>query len=104
MIWEAITDYYPRVVVIEYNSSLPPTESRVVPYNPEIFIVDTNYFGASLLALQNLGHTKGYTLLGCDGNGVNAFLCKNELIDGIKIKDIQYLYKPPKYGKMANGI
>ena len=103
-VWKAITNYHPNVVVIEYNSSLSPTESSVVQYDPEAIWDGTNYFGASLLALQNLGHTKGYTLLGCDGNGVNAFFCKNELIDGIKIKDIQYLYKPPKYGKMANGI
>jgi hypothetical protein len=103
-VWKAITNYHPNVVVIEYNSSLPPTESRVVQYDPEAVWDGTNYFGASLLALQNLGHTKGYTLLGCDSNGVNAFFCKNEIINGIKINGIQYLYKPPKYGKMVNGI
>ena len=103
-VWKAITNYHPNVVVIEFNSSLPPTESSVVQYDPEAIWDGTNYFGASLLALQNLGHTKGYTLLGCDSNGVNAFFCKNDLIDGIKINDIQYLYKPPKYGKIVNGI
>lgn len=105
-IWEAITDYYPRVVVIEYNSSLPPTESRVVPYNPEIFIVEelsTNYFGASLLALEKLGRAKGYTLVGCDSHGINAFFCKSELIKGTKIKDIQLLYKP-QWGGYVNGV
>lgn len=103
-VWKTITNYHPNVVIIEYNSSLPPTESKVVPYDSEAVWDGTNYFGASLLALQNLGNVKGYTLLGCDSKGVNAFFCKKELIDGIKIKDIQYLYKPPKYGKMINGI
>jgi len=58
----------------------------------------------SLLALQNLGSTKGYTLVGCNNFGQNAFFCKSEIIKGIKIKNIQDLYKPPKYGKIANGV
>jgi len=41
------------------------------------------------LALKNLGLEKGYTLVGCDSNGVNAFFCKTELISNFKIKNIQ---------------
>jgi len=103
-VWQAITDYYPRVVVIEYNASFNPTQSKVVRYNPDAIWDGTNYFGASLLALQNLGSTKGYTLVGCTNSGVNAFFCKTELIKGTKIKNIQDLYKPPKYGKKINGV
>ena len=102
-VWEAIVDYYPRVVVIEYNSSIPPTESKVVPYDSDAIWDGTNYFGASLLALTNLGSKKGYTLVGCDNNGVNAFFCKSELLDKFKIKDIQYLYRSPKYGEIVDG-
>lgn len=36
-VWKAITDYSPRVVVIEFNSSIPPNESRVVPYDPDAY-------------------------------------------------------------------
>lgn len=103
-VWKAIIDYSPKVVVIEYNSSILPTESKVVPYDPEAKWDGTNYFGASLLALKNLGLTKGYTLVGCDNNGVNAFFCKSELLDGIKIKDIKDLYRKPRYGEIINGV
>lgn len=103
-VWKAITDYVPRVVVIEYNSSIPPTESKVVPYDPNASWDGTNYFGASLLALRNLGLSKGYTLVGCESRGVNAFFCKRDLVEGIKIKDIEYLYRPPKYGQIINGV
>lgn len=103
-VWKAIVDYHPRVVVIEYNSSIPPTESRVVPYDPEAKWDGTNYFGASLLALKNLGLTKGYTLVGCDNSGVNAFFCQSELLREMKLNDIQALYRPPKYGQIVNGI
>jgi len=103
-VWKAITDYSPRVVVIEYNSSIQLNESRVVSYDPEAVWDGTNYFGASLLALRNLGLKKGYTLVGCDNNGVNAFFCKSELISDFEIKDIQDLYRPPKYGEIINNI
>ena len=93
-VWQAITDYYPRVVVIEYNGTLSFTDSKVVRYDPDAMGDGTDYFGASLLALQNLGSMKGYTLVGCDNFGVNAFFCKSELINGIKIKNIQDLYIP----------
>lgn len=103
-VWKSITDYLPRVVVIEYNASIPPNESKVVPYDPEARWDGTNYFGASLLALRNLGLSKGYTLVGCDNNGVNAFFCKSELVRGFELKDIKELYRPPKYGDFINGV
>ena len=103
-VWKSIVDYVPRVVVIEFNSSIPPDESKVVPYNADSKWDGTNYFGASLLALKNLGLEKGYTLVGCDSNGVNAFFCKTELISNFKIKNIQNLYMPPKYGEIINGV
>lgn len=103
-VWKSIIDYSPQVVVIEYNASIPPNESKVVPYDPEAKWDGTNYFGASLLALRNLGLSKGYTLVGCDNNGVNAFFCKSELVREFEIRDIKELYKSPKYGEFINGM
>jgi len=103
-VWKAITGYQPRVIVIEYNASIPPIESKVVRYEPNAVWDGTNYFGASLLALVKLGRTKAYTLVGCDSIGVNAFFVRNDLInDNFVIKDIKELYKPPRYGKETNG-
>lgn len=102
-VWKSITDYSPNVVVIEYNSSIPPTESRVVPYDSDAVWDGTNYFGASLLALKNLGLKKGYTLVGCDGNGINAFFCKTNLISDFEIPEFFDLYKPPQYGEIVNN-
>ena len=103
-VWKSIIDYFPRVVVIEFNSSIPPNESRVVPYDANAVWDGTNYFGASLLALRNLGLKKGYTLVGCDNNGVNAFFIKSDLIKNFKINTIEKLYRPPQYGKIVNGV
>lgn len=103
-VWKAITDYLPRVVIIEYNSSVPPTESKVVPYDPKAKWRHTNYFGASLLALSKLASKKGYSLVGCDNNGVNAFFCRSSLVKGIRLKDISDAYRPPGYGVAIKGI
>ena len=103
-VWKAISKFHPRVLVIEFNSSVPPTESKVVPYDPDAQWDGTNYFGASLLALKNLSLEKNYTLLGCDSNGVNAFFCKSDFVKNFKIKDIEDLYRSPKYGEKINGV
>jgi hypothetical protein len=78
-VWEAITNYKPRVVVIEYNSNFPPDALFVVRYNAKRMWDGTSYFGASLLALEQLGKTKGYNLVGCNFTGTNAFFIREDL-------------------------
>ena len=95
-VWKAITDYDPRVVVIEYNGTIPPDVSKTIPYDPS-FQWDraTDYFGASLLALQKLGHEKGYALVGCDSTGANAFFVKRSLVGHrFLVRDVQGVYRP----------
>ena len=102
-VWKSIVDYFPRVVIIEYNSSIPFNESKVIPYDPNSVWDGTNYFGASLLALKNLASEKGYALVGCDSNGINAFFCKTELLDNYSLNSIDDLYRSPKYGEIVDG-
>ncbi|MDH3611073.1 MAG: FkbM family methyltransferase [Nitrosopumilus sp.] len=103
-VWKSIVNYSPNIVIIEYNSSHPPNQSKVVPYNPNGFWDRTNFFGASLRALKNLGDSKGYQLIGCDSMGINAFFCKKELAEKIfPEKNIEEIFMPPKYGRIVNG-
>ncbi|MDP8216701.1 MAG: hypothetical protein P9L98_05235 [Candidatus Kaelpia imicola] len=103
-IWKAIRGYSPRVVVIEYNSSIPPAESKTIEYDQNAHWDGTNYFGASLLALTKLSKSKGYTLVACDKKGTNAFFVKTDLIkNNFKVKEVKKIYNPPKYGKKVNG-
>src|SRR5215469_12827924 len=70
--------------LIEYNAVVPPTMSWVVPYDPKAFgfakFGDLPHNGASLKALEELGAKKGYSLVGCDLCGVNAFFVRNDLL------------------------
>lgn len=79
-IWKAITKYKPRVVIIEYNSIFRPDTHFVVKYNPSRTWDGTSYFGASLLAYEQLGFEKGYCLVGCVFTGSNAFFVRNDLL------------------------
>lgn len=56
-VWEALKNYKPRVVVIEYNPSIP---NEVFYINPR----DSSTFkGSSASAMVSLGNKKGYSLV-----------------------------------------
>jgi len=71
-VWRAVRRR-PRVVVIEYNAHIGPADSRVIAYDPAFRWAGTDYFGASLRALRDLGQQKGYALVYCESTGTNAF-------------------------------
>jgi hypothetical protein len=104
-IWKALKGYQPQLVVIEYNSSIPSDISKVIPYNPKFTNTKTNYFGASLKALNKLATMKGYDLLYCEKRGVNAFfLRKNLFSNNFKRNNYSNIFKSPGYGIKKNGI
>jgi hypothetical protein len=78
-IWQAITRYSPRVVVIEYNPQWPPLGRLVQPYDPERVWHGTDNYGASLGALRSLGEEKGYQLVHTELTGNNAFFVRADL-------------------------
>ena len=102
-VWKALT-YRPRLVVIEHNASIPPDEARVVPYDPKAGWNGTNYFGASLKALEKLGKFKQYSLVYVESMGVNAFFVRNDcLTRNIKVLTAKEAYQKPKYGPNDGG-
>lgn len=111
-VWHSINDRYrPRVVIMEYNATHLPNEDKIVIYNPKGVWDGTNYFGASLLALYNLGRYKGYSLVYANSNGVNLFFIRDDVLRQMEIKGIRFkdtndvnaLYRFPKYGYGPNG-
>lgn len=105
-VWQAIQKYRPRVVAIEYNASFKQTVACVVPYRPTSIWDHTNYFGASLKALELLGRRKGYCLVGCNYTGVTAFFVREDLIGSHFAEPFtaENHYEPPRYFvRMPNG-
>lgn len=78
--WEGLRRLRPRVVIVEYNATLPPDIDWKVEYSPDRVWDGSFYFGASLKAFEQLGRDHGYALVGCDLSGTNAFFVRSELV------------------------
>lgn len=102
-LWKAV-NFRPKIVVIEYNAQLPLNEAVAAKYDPNFVWQWDWYQGASLKALILLAQRKGYQLVYCESNGVNAFFVRGDLIkDHFKLPQAwEELYKPPRYGKEDN--
>lgn len=101
-VWKAIDSVYkPRLVCVEYNASFAPQISASVAYDPKLVWDKTTYFGASLMALYRLARSKGYDLVYCTTNGVNAFFVRVDLMPGhFEPKTPLDVYRGPDYGGM----
>lgn len=76
-VWRALEVTRPRIVVVEYNSALPP-DSRLVPRDPYAAWDGTQNMGSSLGTMVAVGDTKGYDLVHCEAAGANAFFVARE--------------------------
>jgi hypothetical protein len=89
-VWEEISVVNPALVIAEYNSYFGPERAVSVPYDPSFYRTKAHfsnlYFGASLPALQHLAGKKGYSLLGCNKAGNNAFFIRNDLLGKTGLK------------------
>ena len=98
-VWRAINVIKPRVVVIEYNAKFPPNHAWRQAYNAEHGWDGSDWHGASLKALEQLGRELGYQLVGTNIRGVNAFFVKQELADDhfIEPATSEVLYNPARF-------
>jgi hypothetical protein len=82
-IWQAIDCIAPAIVICEYNSLLGDTRPLAVPYDPGFERLKAHhsglYFGASIAALRRLAAAKGYSFVGTNSNGNNAFFVRDDL-------------------------
>jgi hypothetical protein len=98
-VWKAIDVVNPRLVAIEYNATLRPPMSLVVPYRPDAEWDGSNFQGASLEALVKLAAEKNYRIVGCSIAGVNAFFVRADLCGDrfLEPATAQEHYEPPRH-------
>ena len=89
----------PKVICIEYNAKFRGNLSKAQRYDPNRFWAGTDYFGASLKAIQEVAEAKNYRLVGTSITGSNAFLVRNDLAANLftENRSAEYLYNPPRY-------
>ena len=84
-VWQAIDVVNPAIVVVEYNYRFGPSRAVTVPYRADFTRGKAHhsmiYYGASLKALCLLGERKGYSFVGCNSAGNNAFFVRKDLMN-----------------------
>lgn len=93
-VWRGLTAARPAIAIIEYNSVFGAERTITIPYDPKFsrgplsriaaLPVSNLYFGASLPALCDLAHSKGYDFVGSNSAGNNAFFVRSDLHHGLK--------------------
>ena len=83
-ILEAIYTIRPRILICEYNAVFGDRKISV-PYDPNFSRTEKHfsnlYWGASLSAMTFLANQKGYSLVGTNGSGCNAFYVRDDLLN-----------------------
>ena len=98
-VWKAITNYRPRVVVIEYNAIFKPGDHFVVEYDANAMWDRTSNCGASLEAMVKLGLEKGYRLVASSFAGLNAFFVREDVMEAHFTGPFtaENHYEPPRF-------
>ena len=84
---EAIDCVDPAIIMCEINGVFGDLKAFTVPYRPYFQRMDGHYsgqyFGCSLAAAKLLCRRKGYTFVGTNTNGVNAFFVRDDLAGAV---------------------
>jgi hypothetical protein len=105
-VWKEIEVISPRIVVVEYNYRFGVDKTVTVPYDANFVRQKAHYsmiyFGASLKALVNLGKKKGYSFVGCNGNGVNAFFVRTDILGDLQVLTAEEGYVAGNFREARN--
>lgn len=93
-VWDSLKQYQPKLVVIEFNPTIPGDVEFVQEKNMKV------NQGNSLLSLVNLGKTKGYELIAA--THCNAFFIDKNLFHHFNISDnsVQVLWKKTEFPRV----
>ncbi|NVO02185.1 MAG: hypothetical protein HXX09_05735 [Bacteroidetes bacterium] len=105
-IWKAIKNLIADIVIVEYNSLFGYERSITIPYDAEFVRTKTHFsnlfYGTSLLALCDLAQEKGYSFIGCNSAGNNAYFILNEKLGPIKPVSIKEGFVESKFKEARN--
>lgn len=108
-VWKAIHAVDPDIVVAEYNSLFGAERAITVPYQPDFVRSKAHYshlyFGVSLAALCDLAAEKGYSFVGCNSVGLNAYFVKTSQLGTLKPLTAAegYVYSKFREARDPNG-
>jgi hypothetical protein len=84
-VFDSITSYKPRILILEFNPIFGVERKITIPYSADFNRTKAHYsnlyFGASLAAMTYLAEKKGYGLVGTASAGGNAFFVREDLLN-----------------------
>ncbi len=97
----------PSIIILEYNSIFGKDRLITVPYDKNFVRTNAHFsnlfFGASLPALNHEAVKKGYSLVGCNLAGNNAYFVRKDLLnEKVKELSIDKAYKESKFRESRN--
>jgi len=88
---ESLSAVQPRVIVVEYNGIFTADVAMTAAYEPNYSYQEGRASGATLAAFDKLCDRKGYRLVGCNRNCLNAFYVRKDLapdlFPAVKVQD-----------------
>lgn len=97
----------PSIIIMEYNAVFGIDRPITVPYDKSFIRTKAHYsnmfWGASLSALNYAAQKKGYSLVGCNLSGNNAYFVRKDLLnEKVKELTIQQAYKESRFRDSRN--
>lgn len=105
-LWEKVESVSPWIVITEFNAIYGPEAAVTVPYQPDFDRTKAHYTwlyaGASIGAFRHLAERKGYTLVGVNAAGNNAFWVRDDLVEKYALKPVKYSFRRPNFREARN--
>jgi hypothetical protein len=99
-VWKAIDVVKPVIVVSEYNADFGTDNAWTIPYKADFVIgkeQPINYWGVSLLSLCDLAEEKGYSFVGCNSQGNNAYFVRDDKLGSLRKLNCKDGYSTAKF-------
>lgn len=100
-VWKAIDCVNPVIIIVEYNSLFGYKNPWSTIYDAAFVRSEKHYsniyYGTSLLSACDLAEARGYSLVGCNENGNNAFFVRNDSLNNIKVQSPEKAYRRSKF-------
>ncbi len=100
-VWQDLTVIKPVIVILEYNSVFGIKRPVTIPYKKDFGRTKAHYsnlyWGSSLPALYLLSKEKGYSFVGCNRAGNNAYFVRKDKLGSLKSLKPEEGYVLSKY-------
>jgi hypothetical protein len=87
-VWHTIDRIEPIIIICEYNSLFGFEDPLTIAYRHDFVRGEKtpfNFYGTSLLSASELAAAKGYSFIGCNSAGNNAYFIRNDFMQYLPI-------------------